>query len=129
MEAYIKHVADRKIQKSISQFRLSSHCLRIHKGRQERDKNGKNTPANKRFCLSCKNGNIDDELHLLNECKTHSNERKLLISRIAPFIDPHRPHTLIEVLSNILNSDNEFVLYEFGKFLKNSFNKRKSENK
>ena len=129
LEAYIKHVADRKIQKSISQFRLSSHCLRIHKGRQERDKNGKNTPANKRFCLSCKNGNIDDELHLLNECKTHSNERKLLISRIAPFIDPHRPHTLIEVLSNILNSDNEFVLYEFGKFLKNSFNKRKSENK
>ena len=129
LEAYIKLVADRKIQKSISQFRLSSHCLRINKGRQERDKNGKNTPANKRFCLSCKNGKIDDELHLLNECKTHSKERKLLISRIAPFIDPHCPHTLLDVLSIILNSDNEFVLYEFGKFLKISFSKRSADNK
>ena len=129
LEAYIKHVSDRNIQKSISQFRLSSHCLRIHKGRQERDNKGKNTPANKRFCLSCKIGEVDDEIHLLNKCKTHSNERKILITKIAPFIDPHCPHTLIDVLSIILNSDKEFVLYEFGKFLKTAFNKRKTESK
>ena len=126
-EEYIKHISDRKIQKCISQFRLSSHCLRIHKGRLERDEKGKNTPANKRFCLSCNSGEIDDEIHILNNCKTHNSERKTLITKLAPFIDLYKPHTLNEVLSIILNSNDKYVLYEFGKFLKISFNKRHLE--
>ena len=84
LESYIKLISDRKIQTSISKFRLSSHCLRIHKGRHERDKNGINTPTNRRFYLSCKSGEIDNELHLLTNCQTHNEERETLKNRISP---------------------------------------------
>ena len=129
LEKYIKNVSDRKIQKSISQFRLSSHCLRIHTGRQERDKTGKNMPADKRFCLSCTSGKIDDEMHLLTSCKTHNTERKTMFTNISPCLDLHCPQSNSDILSTILNSDNKFVIYEFGKFLKYAFNKRKTESK
>ena len=122
------NISDRKIQKSISQFRLSSHCLRIHTGRHERDGKGNYTPAKNRFCLSCKSGEIDDELHLLNSCNSHNPERNILFTKIAPFIDPHIPHSVTDVLSHILNSDDKFVINEFGKFLKIAFSKRKKQN-
>ena len=127
-EPYIKLISDRKIQKSISQYRLSSHCLRIHKGRQERDKNGKKTPANNRFCLSCKSGEIDDEIHLFTKCKTHDPEREIFLANIQSHItlDPSVSAN-IESLNHILRSDNKKVLFELGKFLKLSFIKRKLE--
>ena len=128
LESYIKLIPDRKIQKCISQFRLSSHCLRIHTGRHERDKAGKNTPADKRFCLNCKSGKIDDEIHLLTNCKIHNTERNTLFSRISTCIDLHCHQSHSELLANILNSDDKSVIYEFGKFLIVAFNKRKSEN-
>ena len=123
-ESYIKNISDRKIQKSISQFRLSSHCLRIHTGRQERDKTGKNTPADKRFCLNCKSGKIDDELHLITSCETHNAERTVLFSNISTLIDLRCPAS--ELLPNILNSEDKTVTHEFGKFLNIAFMKRKS---
>ena len=127
-ESYIKLISDRKIQKSISQFRLSSHCLRIHTGRHERDGKGNYTPAKNRFCLSCKSGEIDDEQHLLNSCNSHNPERNILFTKIAPFIDPHTPHSVTDILLHILNSDDKFVINEFGKFLKIAFSKRKKQN-
>ena len=48
-EPYIHHISDRKIQKSLSQFRLSSHCLRINKGRHEKCDKGKKLPAKNGF--------------------------------------------------------------------------------
>ena len=127
-EPYIKLISDRKIQKSLSQYRLSSHCLRIHKGRQERNKNGKNTLANKRFCLSCKSGEIDDEMHLFTNCKTHNLERGIFLTNIKPRILIPNSSTPIEYLCHIISSDDKKILYEFGKFLKIAFTKRKLEN-
>ena len=129
-EQYIELIADREIQKSISKFRLSSHCLRIHTGRHERDKHNKNTPANQRFCLSCKSGEIDDELHLLLKCKTHDLERRNFFAIISSHIqlETSSTSTPIELLNLIINSDNKKVLFELGRFLKIAFNKRKSEN-
>ena len=128
-ESYIKSISNRRLQKCLSQFRLSSHCLRIHKGRQERDNFGKNTPSNKRFCLSCKSGQIDDELHLLSNCSTHNGERENMFSKIQQYLEPIQIHTLspLELLNNILNSSNDSVLYEFCKFLSIAFRKRKLE--
>ena len=127
-EPYIKLISDRKIQKSLSQYRLSSHCLRIHKGRQERDKNNKNTPANKRFCLSCKSGEIDNEIHIFATCKTHDDDRKTFLTNIRTHITtPHSTGQINEFLKDILKSNDEKVLFEFGKFLKRSFAKRKLE--
>ena len=126
-EPYIKMISDRKIQKSLSKFRLSSHCLRIHKGRHERDKNNKNTPANKRFCLSCKSGEIDDELHLFGKCTTHNLERKNFLTKINSYVPTSNPSTPVEIISLILNSNNKKVIFELGKFLKTAFSKRKLE--
>ena len=128
LESYIKLISDRKIQTSISKFRLSSHCLRIHKGRHERDKNGINTPANRRFCLSCKSGEIDNELHLLDNCQTHNEERETLKNRISPqFIHNISSLSSFEILRLIFSSVDRKVLFELGRFLKTSFNKRKLE--
>ena len=122
-ESYIKSISNRRLQKCLSRFRLSSHCLRIHKGRQERDKYGRNTPANKRFCLSCKSGQIDDELHFLFNCPTHTNERENMFSKIQQYLDISQIRSIpeIELLNKILNSTDESVLYELSKFLSIAF--------
>ena len=116
-------------KKCLSRFRLSSHCLRIHKGRQERDKYGRNTPADKRFCLSCKSGQIDDELHFLFNCPTHTNERENMFSKILQYLDISQICSVpkIELLNTILNSTDESVLYEFSKFLSIAFRTRHLE--
>ena len=128
-ESYIKSISNRRLQKCLSQFRLSSHCLRIHKGRQERNKFGNNTPSNRRFCLSCKSDQIDDELHLLSSCSTHNSERENMLSKIQPYLEPIQIHSLspLELLNQILNSSNDSALYEFCKFLSIAFRKRKLE--
>ena len=128
-ESYIKSISNRRLQKCLSRFRLSSHCLRIHKGRQERDKYGRNTPADKRFCLSCKSGQIDDELHFLFNCPTHTNERENMFSKIQQYLDISRIRSIpeIELLNKILNSTDESVLYELSKFLSIAFRTRHLE--
>ena len=68
-------------------------------------------------------------MHLLTECKLHKPERDILIRKTAPFIDSHKPHSINDVLSLLLNSDDKFILHEFGKFLKIAFNKRYLERK
>ena len=127
-ESYIKLISDRKIQTYISKFRLSSHCLRIHTGRHERDKNGKNTPSNERLCQSCKAGLIDNELHLFTNCQTHTFERNILKNTIDSLIHNSSSLSPTEVLSHIFQSDNYRVMMALGKFLKVAFDKRKSEN-
>ena len=126
-ESYIKSISNRRLQKCLSQFRLSSHCLRIHKGRQERDKFGKNTPSDKRFCLSCKSGQIDDELHLMFNCSTHIKERENMFSKIQPFLAPNQTNSSsnIDILIQIINSTDNSVLYELSKFLSIAFRTRK----
>ena len=128
-ESYIKSISNRRLQKCLSQFRLSSHCLRIHKGRQERDKFGKNTPSDKRFCLSCKSGQIDNELHFLFNCSTHSDERQNMFSKIQNYVEPYQIRSLpqIDLLNKIINSTDDSVLYELSRFLSIAFRKRKLE--
>ena len=128
-ESYIKLISNRRLQKCLSQFRLSSHCLRIHKGRQERDKFGRNTPSNKRFCLSCGSSQIDDELHLIFTCTTHNNERESMFSKLQNYLNPNQTHSLsnTDLLNLIINSSDGSVLYELSKFLSTAFRKRKLE--
>ena len=128
-ESYIKSISNRRLQKCLSRFRLSSHCLRIHKGRQERDKFGRNTPADRRFRLSCKSGQIDDELHFLFKCSTHNNERENMLSKIQEYLNINQIRSIpeIELLNTILNSTDESVLYELSKFLSIAFRTRHLE--
>ena len=58
-----------------------------------------------------------------------NTERKTMFTNISPCLDLHCPQSNSDILSTILNSDNKFVIYEFGKFLKYAFNKRKTESK
>ena len=127
-ESYIKLISDRNIQTCISKFRLSSHCLRIHTGRHERDKNGKNTPSKERLCQSCKAGFIDNELHLFTNCETHTFERNILKNTIDSLIHNSSSLSSTEVLSHIFQSANYRAMMALGKFFKTAFNKRKSEN-
>ena len=63
---------------AIAKFRTSSHCLFIELGRYTRPY----TPAHQRLCKYCNLGNIDDEIHMLLDCKAHNQERKLLFAKI-----------------------------------------------
>ena len=117
-EPYIDQIDDRQIQKSISKFRLSSHCLRIHTGRFE------NIEAKDRICKACNIHEIDNEEHFLLNCTFHTDRRNTLLSDIRNHIPLHMHNT--QIFSNILNSDNPKIIHSLGNFLYTGFKKRRS---
>ena len=60
-------------------MRISNHKLNIEIGRHE-TKNSPFIDANKRYCIFCKDGSIEDEYHFIFECKSY----KILRSKFFP---------------------------------------------
>jgi hypothetical protein len=69
-------------RKSLSRFRISAHNLAIERGRYARPP----TPIENRTCPQCPD-KVEDELHVLTECSSLTNDRASLftdIIRICP---------------------------------------------
>ena len=121
-EGYLFNVKNKKLQKYISRFRLSSHNLGVQLGRHQ----GVN--PDQRKCLYCNADCIDDELHFLVQCPYHDNERNLLLNEISP-------NTNIRNIDNsdsflhIMQSDNVNVMYALGKFIETGFKRRADDPK
>ena len=110
---------DNMYKRCISKFRVSSHRLRIETGRYE------NLPIEERLCVYCTGEHIDDEIHLLTECKYHNEERKLLFEcakqNIPGFSELQDSKDIfIQIMSTHIKS----VLICLGKFLYSCFKKR-----
>ena len=113
---------DRAFRKILSQFRLSSHTLKIEVGRHCKPRK---LPLEERTCSLCTLNVIEDEKHLLLHCPFYEEERSHLFCKILT----HDKDLLDEtdfnnVFSNIMSSENSMVLFSLCKFLYKCFKRR-----
>ena len=76
LSSYLEDVNIDKYRIALSKFRLSNHKLQVEIGRWHKPEP---IPFNNRICSSC--NTLDDEYHLLLECKLYSDIRKIHIPR------------------------------------------------
>jgi hypothetical protein len=70
---------DRALRKSIAQFRLSAHKLRI-----ETDRYGaRHTAVEDRTCRYCSTNQVEDEAHFLIMCEAYTSQRQALYNKIS----------------------------------------------
>ena len=69
-ETYLSNINSPNIRRSLTRFRLSSHCLEIEMGRYP-----PRTPSNRRYCKQCNTLDIYDEFHFLLVCTKFSDLR------------------------------------------------------
>ena len=80
-----------------------------------------------RKCKYCNSGQIDDEMHFLLKCNFHSANRLKLFNNIHKSVNTKCETTLL--FTNILANNSEGVLSALGKFLYDSFQDRKKQEK
>ena len=73
-ECYLSINMDTTYKKCIARFRVSSHRLGIETGRHQKPP----IPADNRVCAYCPGPLLDDELHLITQCRYHLTERTKL---------------------------------------------------
>jgi hypothetical protein len=54
---------------TLAKFRISSHSLKIEKGRHAR------IPLTQRLCITCSEGEVEDEIHFMWKCKKYEDIR------------------------------------------------------
>lgn len=108
------------IRTIIAQFRLSSHQLQIEKGRHHKPKP---IPAENRFCLKCKNNDVEDEFHFLLQCPAYSDLRRELFNALKQHV-PISGYCSQSLFSNIFQSSIP-LLRHVGKYLLKAYELRK----
>ena len=124
-EFYLNRNLAKKYKNSISRFRVSAHNLAIETGRHQKPK----IPKENRICVFCTSRHIDNEIHLLIDCEFHINERNILFCCADNEIVDFRHLSEMEMFRSILASWDSALMYELGKFLLNSFQKRKEASR
>ena len=69
-EPYLVNIVNDKLRKCLTQFRLSSHNLRIEVGRYS------NEPRENRLCKCCTQNVVESEYHFLLCCPLYRSFRK-----------------------------------------------------
>jgi hypothetical protein len=78
-EDYISVVKNTNHRRALTALRISSHQLRIERGRYNRPV----TPRNLRICQHCESDEIEDESHFLLSCIKYNDLRKTLFKSIS----------------------------------------------
>ena len=95
MEPYLEDIPDKILRRSLCSFRISTHRLRIERGRYCGEK------PEERLCDSC--NVVDNEVHFLCECNKYDAMRKkmfdnIIVTDIVQGID--HENTFIKLMSN-----------------------------
>ena len=114
---YLIQYMPKRLQRTMSQFRTSSHKLRIETGRYE------GLPASERICEFCTSGEVDDEIHLLLKCKYHDDERNKLLNILPQHITGDSVNTKKQFYILMSSSDTDIV-YNLANFIHKCFIKR-----
>ena len=107
----------KRLQKTMAQFRTSSHKLKIEMGRYE------GITLAERTCTFCMNGEIDDEMHLLLKCRYHDFDRNAFLNSLPQHMyfitGNHRDqfHTL-------MSCEDKDIIYKLANFIHKCFIKR-----
>ena len=107
----------KQIQKSMAQFRTSSHQLKIETGRHDK------IPATHRFCDFCNNGEVDDELHMLLKCEYHVNDRKAFLCSITT---QSSNSSLSDLFEFIMSCKDPETVVSLANFIHKCFQSRKN---
>ena len=65
-------------RKALTDMRISTHKLNIETGRHTKPK----TPREKRLCTLCDNKHIEDEMHVMLNCRKYKSERDSLYESV-----------------------------------------------
>ena len=119
-EAYLMELHNIDPRKAIVRFRLSSHSLRLETGRYLKPK----LDVQKRICIYCDKGEVDDEIHLITPCTFHGEYRTILLDYVSKF--GHEPSMLSEtkLFFVIMSTKCHDVILRLGKFLRFCFHDR-----
>ena len=121
-EPYLLAPLHYKQRQAISRIRASSHHLAIETGRHTKPQP---IPLEKRTCKYCSSPQLDDEIHFILNCSSNIDERNFLFSKLPSHILSLSPRDLFIYL---LNTNEEFHMKAFGKFLIDSFAARDPPN-
>ena len=109
-ETYLLEIKDFKLRKIIAKLRLSSHDLRIEKGRYEHRK------VEDRLCEKCCSGDIEDEHHVLLKCPMYNAHRLKFKEQVSRIDSNHKTDFI-----SIMGSTNKDILFCLGKFVQKLF--------
>ena len=112
-EKYVDIIRNDFLRKTLSRFRMSSHCLEIEVGRYS------NIPQNDRMCKLCSNHQVESEYHFLLHCPLYSDLRQKYFGNI--------PHPNMHTFTNILSSKSVNTLLNTGRFLRDALKLRNSK--
>ena len=117
IEHYLKIDLPFLYRKIISNFRCSSHCLMIEKGRHQ------NIDRSLRFCPFCLRRNayvIEDEFHFLFVCPAYAEIRNIYFKQ-----EWVRDIVTLNKFYSIMSSVDASSIFSVAKFLLSAFNHRK----
>ena len=119
-ESYLSINMDTTYKKCIARFRVSSHRLGIETGRHQKPP----IPVDNRVCAYCPGPLLDDELHLITQCRYHLTERTKLYDTAKMHIAEFGDCSNYDKFALILGSQSAPVLVALGNFLYTCFRKR-----
>ena len=111
LENYLLIIKDFELRRSLTRLRLSSHTLKIEKGRHL------GIPRHNRLCLRCSDGEVEDETHFLLTCKGLTNERQKLLIAINNVCKNFKSLDPKNQLIWLMSNENREVLYELCMFI------------
>ena len=119
IEKYLK-INNMKNRQALTKLRTSNHTLAIETGRWAR------VDRENRLCNYCTTHKIEDETHLIFDCKNYADERSFTFQFIKSQsnIDLFSGTNRMNNLKNLFISDSISSLNALGKFIKNSLKKR-----
>jgi exonuclease III len=112
-EDYLTNVKNRNHRKAFTAFRISAHRLMIEQGRYT------NLERQDRLCSAC--GTIEDEMHLLQDCKLYAACRKSLLNQLNVV---HNIYKSIDV--TVMTTYNRSIHVMMAKFVFESFQTREA---
>ena len=118
-EPYLLEMHSNDLRKAIARFRLSSHSLRIETDRYLKPK----PDVQKRICIYCDKGEVDDEIHLITSCPFHEQYRTILLDYVKFIYEPSML-SKTELFSVIMSSKCHNVILQLGRFLRFCFHDR-----
>jgi len=121
-ENYLKVIKDKKYRIALTRFRTSSHTLEIERGRHDRPKK----PVQARLCSTC--SIVEDEQHLLCECKINCDLRAHMYSKIGEIYLDFFNLNNDEKFVFLMKTNDHRIMNWLGKFVYRSFEIRDSIN-
>ena len=90
-------------QDAVARLRLSSHNLKLERGRHTRPK----TPVANRICRRCQTTQVYDEINFLMQCNLFELDRKALLSEAEKYITNFNTLSETEQFIFIMDSKNQ----------------------